>query len=73
MIDLKFDPYKRNYVVTTEVSPELADRLQKDPEARKALADALQSAILTAFSPTGPIRREDAVKGVMDPSKVELR
>lgn len=73
MIDLQFDPYKRNYVITTEVSPELAERLEKDPEARKVLADALQSAIHAAFSVTRPIRREDVVKGVMDPSKVETR
>ena len=73
MIDLQFDPYKRNYVITTEVSPELAERLEKDPEARKALADAIQSAVHAAFSVTKPVRREDVVKGVMDPSKVEIR
>ena len=73
MIDLQFDPYKCNYVITMEVSPELAERLEKDPDARKTLAEALQSSILTAFKVTRPVRREDVVKGMMDPSKVERR
>ena len=46
MIDLHFDPYNRNYVITMEVSPELAAALENDPEARKVLADTLQSTIL---------------------------
>lgn len=59
MIDLQFDPYKRNYVITMEVSPELAATLENDPDARKVLADTLQSAILAAFSHTRPILREE--------------
>ena len=59
MIDLQFDPYKRNYVITMEVSPELAATLENDPEAMKALVDSMQSAILAAFSHTRPVRREE--------------
>ena len=59
MIDLQFDPYKRNYVITIEVSPELAATLEKDPEAMKAFADAVQSNILAALSHTRPVRREE--------------
>ena len=59
MIDLQFDPYKRNYVITMEVSPELAANLENDPEAMKALVDSMQSAILSAFSHTRPARREE--------------
>jgi hypothetical protein len=59
MIDLQFDPYKRNYVITMEVSPELAATLENDPEAMKALMDSMQSAILAAFSHTRPARREE--------------
>ena len=59
MIDLHFDPYNRNYVITMEVSPELAAALENDPEARKVLSDTLQSTILAAFSHTRPIRREE--------------
>lgn len=73
IVDLQFDPYKRNYVITAEVSPELAERLENDPEAKKVFADSMQSAIHAALSVTRPIRREDVVKGVMDPSKVETR
>ena len=67
MMDIQYDPYSRNYVVRMEVSPEMADRLAKDPEARKALSEALQSAVLDAL----PSRQ--AVKEVMDPTKVQIR
>ncbi len=82
--DLQFDPYKRNYVVTTEVSPELAERLMENPEERKVLADAIQSAILAAFTHARVVQpedikrariihREDTVQEVMDPTKVQIR
>ena len=81
--DLQFDPYNRNYVVTTEVSPELAERLMTHPEERKAIADEIQSAILAGFThariqpadikKARIIHREDAVQEVMDPAKVRTR
>lgn len=82
--DLQFDPYNRNYVVTTEVSPELAERLMVNPEDRETLAKEIQSAILAAFThalvvPLEDIKkariihREDAVQEVMDPTKVQTR
>ena len=67
MMDIQYDPYSRNYVVRLEVSPEMADQLAKDPEARKVLSDALQTVVLAAF-PSG-----DVVKEVMDPTKVQTR
>lgn len=71
--DLQFDPYKRNYVVTTEVSPELAERLMANPEERETLAKEIQSAILAGFTHARVVRREDAIQEVMDPSKVQTR
>lgn len=82
--DLQFDPYKRNYVVTTEVSPELAERLMANPEEREALAKEIQSAILAAFTHARVVQpedikkarivnRADAVQEVMDPTKVQIR
>jgi hypothetical protein len=82
--DLQFDPYNRNYVVTTEVSPELAERLMANPEDRETLAKEIQSAILAAFTHSRVVQpedikkariihREDAVQEVMDPTKVQIR
>ena len=82
--DLQFDPYKRNYVVTTEVSPELAERLMENPEEREALAKEIQSVILAAFTHARVaqpedikkariVNRADAVQEVMDPTKVQIR
>ena len=59
MIDMHFDPYNRNYVITMEVSPELAAKLEDDPEAMKAFSDFVQSNILAAFSHTRPTLREE--------------
>ena len=74
IIDFQVDPYKKgNYVIKTEVSAEMAALLEKDPEAKKAFADALSSCILAAFSSTRPVSREDTVKEVMDPSIVQTR
>lgn len=58
-MDIQYDPYSRNYVITTEVSPELAERLENDPEAMKAIVDSIKSAIFAAFSHTRPVRREE--------------
>lgn len=66
-IDMQYDPYKGNYVITMEVSQEMAKKLEENPEAKKAFADTVQSTILAAF----PSR--DAFKEVMDPTKVETR
>ena len=77
--DIQFDPYNRNYVVTTdvcvttEVSPELAETLMKNPEEKKTLAKEIHDAILAVFRHTQVIHREDAVQEVMDPTKVQIR
>ena len=82
--DLQFDPYKRNYIVTTEVSPELAERLMEHPEEREVLAKEIQSAILAGFTHARVVQpedikqariihRESAVQEVMDPTKVQTR
>jgi len=77
--DIQFDPYNRNYVVTTdvcvttEVSPELAEALMKNPEEKKTLAKEIHNAILAVFRHTRVIHREDSVQEVMDPTKVHTR
>ena len=67
--DLQFDPYNRNYVVTTEVSPELAERLMANPEDRETLAKEIQSAILAAFTHARVVQPEDIKKAIISHRK----
>ena len=57
-----------DYTITVSVSQEMMEKLQTDPEAQRVLVDELKAAIMARI-----IRREDVVKGVVDPSKVETR
>ncbi len=63
----------RTLEIKVTVSPEMINKLQTVPKARKILAHDLEAVILRAVSSPGPSLWKDVVVEVMDPTKVQIR